>query len=547
MHRLVTLAHGTRLIVVLCLAVGLACAIGLGIVGADGSKEAEQIAGLVRQLGHKEFAKREAASKELDAIGEPALPALRKAISDPDAEIRQRAEKLVVSITGRVRAAAARKELEKLQGTWYTISTSHQGAATGEDRTDTITYEGTEYVQRRNGQEWAAGTIEIVDATVSPKQIEYTPTWGLGKGMQFRSIYTLDGDDHQICSDDGNNNRPREFSGKAGFHRVTRRAREVELPAEVQLDSDLLPTDLHLAESKEAVRRVALKCRPGDRGTGTLTLDPNAPRLDEFGDPVGGKKPSPVVKLDFTLKLVKKDPHRRLFEVRGPKIESRLFLAVYRDSMPWGNARLLVHGKGEEVRYAINLRLPPQTLPPPPPPCHPGCFPAGTRVHVPGGKKTIERIRQGDLVTTMDAEGKTSPARVTGVFVTRNRVLEVRTEGRTLVTTATQPVGLERGGFRAAGELRAGDRIWQWVGDRRPATVTAVTAADREVEVFNLILGEPRGFIAGDFLVRSKPLAVPAPRVVSRGPTTQGQSSHDKKRPLRPLQPGKALTGRTSS
>ena len=92
--------------------------------------------------------------------------------------------------------------------------------------------------------------------------------------------------------------------------------------------------------------------------------------------------------------------------------------------------------------------------------------------------------------------------------MTRNRVLEVQTEGGTLVTTATQPVALEGGGFRAAGELKPGDRIWRWVGGkRRAAAVTAVTDADREVEVFNLILGEPTGFVAGDFLVRSKPPA----------------------------------------
>ncbi len=87
----------------------------------------ERVARLVKQLGHKEFAKREAASKELDAIGEPALKALRKAATDDDAEIRQRAAKIVGDITGRIRAAAAKKELEKLQGTWYMVSIDSGG------------------------------------------------------------------------------------------------------------------------------------------------------------------------------------------------------------------------------------------------------------------------------------------------------------------------------------------------------------------------------------------------------------------------------------
>src|SRR5205085_11318439 len=46
----------------------------------------DRIAALVRQLGDKEFAKREAASKELDGIGEPALDALRKGAAADDAE-----------------------------------------------------------------------------------------------------------------------------------------------------------------------------------------------------------------------------------------------------------------------------------------------------------------------------------------------------------------------------------------------------------------------------------------------------------------------------
>jgi hypothetical protein len=42
-------------------------------------------------------------------------------------------------------------------------------------------------------------------------------------------------------------------------------------------------------------------------------------------------------------------------------------------------------------------------------------------------------------------------------------------------------------------------------GERRGAAVLKVSAADREAQVFNLVLGEARAFIAGDFLVRSKP------------------------------------------
>jgi hypothetical protein len=39
--------------------------------------------------------------------------------------------------------------------------------------------------------------------------------------------------------------------------------------------------------------------------------------------------------------------------------------------------------------------------------------------------------------------------------------------------------------------------------------VLAVTAAAPEAELFNMILGEPTGLFAGDFIVRGKPPAVP--------------------------------------
>jgi HEAT repeat protein len=66
----------------------------VGILRSDPGRETEtdRIARLVRQLGDDSFEKREAASRELDAIGEPAVAALRKAAaSSDDPEIRWRA------------------------------------------------------------------------------------------------------------------------------------------------------------------------------------------------------------------------------------------------------------------------------------------------------------------------------------------------------------------------------------------------------------------------------------------------------------------------
>ena len=89
--------------------------------------------------------------------------------------------------------SAVKRDQAKLQGTWYTASIAYPGGHGGEDRRDTITYQGDRYTQRQNGQVYQAGTFAIVDATASPRQIDYRCTEGDLKGKRFRSIYTLDG------------------------------------------------------------------------------------------------------------------------------------------------------------------------------------------------------------------------------------------------------------------------------------------------------------------------------------------------------------------
>jgi uncharacterized protein (TIGR03067 family) len=473
---------------------------------------ADRVARLVKQLGHADYAKREAASEELDAIGAPALDALRKALSHDDAEVRRRAANIVGAITARIRASTTKKELEKLQGTWTRVSYEMNGKQTGgEDKSHVFIVKGDNWWTYSGGQLFNAGRVTSIEPKRKFNAIDLLITEGNGIGKTNGAIYAVEGDSLKYLS--SGEPRATDFTTKPGdgrnyaiFRRSTPEA--ARLP-EVRFESAVFATDLIVPESKGGIHRVALTVRHADGAAGKLTFDPTAPKFDAFGDPVAGGKPLPVVTLECTLKLVKADKDRRLYELRGPKVASRLSLVLYKGMMPWGDARLLVHDRDGQVRYVIDLARPELRFPP----CHPGCFPAGTRVLVPGGQRAIERIREGALVTVVDAAGKPSSAKVKGVFATRNRVQDVRTEDGTLVTTATQPVALAAGGFRAAGELKPGDRIWQWQGGKRRAVaVTAVTVADREVEVFNLILGEPMGFVAGCFVVRSKPPAAAAVR-----------------------------------
>jgi hypothetical protein len=137
-----------------------------------------------------------------------------------------------------------------------------------------------------------------------------------------------------------------------------------------------------------------------------------------------------------------------------------------------------------------------------------GCFPAGTPIRTPDGARPVETIREGDVVTTVNRDGTASSHKVMSVFTTRNRLIEVRTDAGTLVTTQTQPLPLADGGIRAAGGLKVGERLWRWDGHERTAvTVQSVSSTRREEPVFNVVLGDSVIFIANDFLARSTPPA----------------------------------------
>jgi hypothetical protein len=202
----------------------------------------------------------------------------------------------------------------------------------------------------------------------------------------------------------------------------------------------------------------------------------------------------------------------QLYEITGPKIVSKLSLAR-EVRAGWTYARFLWATKEGKNRTVVVLHGPqPKLEVPPPPPCHPGCFPAGTRVLTPQGAKAIEDLRPGDLITVLTANGEARQGKVAAMFVTRNRLVQVNIEGKTQITTATQPLALADGKLRPAGELKAGDRIQTWAqGKRTTVTVKSIEATEREAQVYNLSLGDPVLFVANGFVARSKPPAVILP------------------------------------
>jgi hypothetical protein len=84
---------------------GLALSLAAGLAtlsAAPAPGTADRIARLVEQLGSPKYDEREKASADLEAIGEPALEALRKAARMDDAEVKRRAAELVGRIERKV-------------------------------------------------------------------------------------------------------------------------------------------------------------------------------------------------------------------------------------------------------------------------------------------------------------------------------------------------------------------------------------------------------------------------------------------------------------
>jgi hypothetical protein len=86
------------------IAAGLALVISLPSP-ADEAPSKEKIDKLIEQMGSDDFKERDKATKDLSAIGVPALEALRKAAKSDDAEVRKRAEEIIPKIETQAESA----------------------------------------------------------------------------------------------------------------------------------------------------------------------------------------------------------------------------------------------------------------------------------------------------------------------------------------------------------------------------------------------------------------------------------------------------------
>jgi uncharacterized protein (TIGR03067 family) len=186
-----------------CAAASLVLALGGDTLRGGSGQPAtgDRIAGLIKQLGDDNFARREAASRELAAIGEPALAALRQAAaSSDDLETRRRAEQIVREVTGRALARAAQLEFEALRGTWYSASTEAGGVRqSGENKADQHSFTGDQWVCKNGEAVVQAAMLRVIEVGDKLVKIDFVITEGFQKGDTWVGIYERSGDELKWC------------------------------------------------------------------------------------------------------------------------------------------------------------------------------------------------------------------------------------------------------------------------------------------------------------------------------------------------------------
>jgi uncharacterized protein (TIGR03067 family) len=146
----------------------------------------------------------------------------------------------------------AKKEGEKLSGTWKVISAERDGQSDMAFRNALITYaaDGQFTVKLPEGKQ-VQGTYKL-DAGKKPKAVDYTPN----NGKLHEGIYSLEGDTLKICGSEPGKPRPKEFATKADSGQtlmVMKREKTATVKAPPARPPATIFTDKNLAAAVRAV------------------------------------------------------------------------------------------------------------------------------------------------------------------------------------------------------------------------------------------------------------------------------------------------------
>jgi hypothetical protein len=145
---------------------------------------ADRLERLVRQLGHRSFAQREAASRELESLDALAGDALRRAADkDPDPEVRDRAGRLLHSMRSRQK----NRFLASVTGSWKDRDGAWMKIATDRWTSGTPTFGPV------------AGVIWVNEINGAIARVELAVQEGPTQGRTVKAILRRDGDKLSYC------------------------------------------------------------------------------------------------------------------------------------------------------------------------------------------------------------------------------------------------------------------------------------------------------------------------------------------------------------
>ena len=137
----------------------------------------------------------------------------------------------IVSLFARVRSPAAdgianeetvAKELQAFKGTWRLSSKEEDGKKFSEEEIKDIIGTGDglgKFSVRRGDKVIGEATVKL-DPTKKPKRIDVSFTEGQHKGQTLLGIYEIDSDAFRVCVARAGDERPTDFSTKAGSGRT---------------------------------------------------------------------------------------------------------------------------------------------------------------------------------------------------------------------------------------------------------------------------------------------------------------------------------------
>ncbi len=124
---------------------------------------------------------------------------------------------------------ATKSDTKMFEGTWKVVSVEADGKKMPADQYKGLrmVVHGNKYTVRQGDKVRERGTF-TVDPSQNPKTIDVTPTQGKDKGKTFHGIYAIDGATARDCFSRTGNQRPKDFSAKAGSGCVLRHYKRVK-------------------------------------------------------------------------------------------------------------------------------------------------------------------------------------------------------------------------------------------------------------------------------------------------------------------------------